>query len=123
MAISIFHVGLPLDHPLVPREDRARIAKRLSDLVVRMTDAGYQYEIIQCSPEEGLENYIQRLRTEPCDGILIGGGVAGDPSLSYFMEQIINTTHELAPRAKIMFFNHDVDPRVTVERWFPPQPR
>jgi hypothetical protein len=121
MPISIFHVGLPLDHPLIPPEDRERIAKRLRDLVARMTDAGYRYEIVHCSPETGLDDYRRLLQTQPCDGILIGGGVAADSGMSYFMEQIIDATHELAPRAKIMFFNHSVDPRITVERWFPPQ--
>lgn len=123
MPISIFHVGLRLDHPKIPVEDRPRLVKRLADLQQRMQTAGYRYEVIQCSPEEGLAEYKHRLQTEPCDGILIGGGVASDPSLSYFMEQIINTTLEVAPAAKIMFFNHNVDPRVTVERWFPPQPK
>jgi hypothetical protein len=38
--------------------------------------------------------------------------------MSYFLEQIIDAAHEVAPQAKIMFFNHSVDVRVTVERWF-----
>jgi hypothetical protein len=38
--------------------------------------------------------------------------------MSYFMEQIIDATHELAPEAKIMFYSHSVDVRVIVERWF-----
>jgi hypothetical protein len=42
----------------------------------------------------------------------------GDPAMSYFMEQIIDATHEAVPRAKIMFYNHSVDVRVTVGRWF-----
>jgi hypothetical protein len=58
------------------------------------------------------------LETQPCDGLLIGGGVAGNESMSYFMEQIIDVTHELAPKAKIMFYNHSVDVRTIVERWF-----
>ena len=49
---------------------------------------------------------------------MIGGGVAGDPAMSYFMEQMINATHEVAPTAKIMFYTHSVDVRAIVERWF-----
>jgi hypothetical protein len=118
LAVSIFHIGLPLDHPLIPVEERAKIAKRLSDLRERMTHAGYQYEIVHASPETGLDGFRHQLKTQPCDGVLIGGGVVGDPALSYFMEQIINTTHEVAPRAKIMFYNHSDDVRTIVERWF-----
>jgi hypothetical protein len=36
----------------------------------------------------------------------------------HFMEQIIDATHELAPKAKIMFYDHSVDVRSVVERWF-----
>lgn len=118
MSVSIFHIGLPLDHPAIPPDERPKIAKRLSDLRERMTRAGYRYEIIHASPEGGLEGFKQQLRTQPCDGVLIGGGVAGDPEMSYFMEQIIDASHEVAPAAKIMFYNHADDVRIIVERWF-----
>ena len=118
MAVSILHIGLPLDHPSIPVEERAKIAKRLSDLRERMTRAGYQYEIAHASPETGLDGFKHQLRTQPCDGVLIGGGVIGNPELSYFLEQIIDITHEVAPKAKIMFFYHSVDVRTVVERWF-----
>jgi hypothetical protein len=119
MPVSIFHIGLPLDHPSIPADDRPRLTKRLADLQQRMRAAGYDYEIVHASPESGLAAFRSRLRTQPCHGVLIGGGVASSPDLTYFMEQIIDATHELAPEAKIMFFSHSVDVRTTVERWFP----
>lgn len=122
MPISIFHIGLPLDHPLIPPAEAPKIRKRLDDLQATMRAAGYHYEILHASPESGLDDFKNQLKTNPPDGVLIGGGVAGDPSLSYFMEQIINTTHEEAPKAKIMFFNHSTHVRTTVERWFKPRP-
>lgn len=118
MAVSIFHIGLPLDHPTIPEDERPRISKRLYDLRVRMQGAGYRYEIIHASPDIGLDNFKDRLRAESCDGVLIGGGVVGDPAMSYFLEQIIDSTHEVVPQAKIMFYNHAVDVLVIVERWF-----
>ena len=87
MAVSIFHIELPLDHPSIPVEERPKIAKRLSDLQERMTRAGYQYEIIHASPDTGLDAFKHQLRTQPCDGVLIGGGVVSDPVMSHFMEQ------------------------------------
>ena len=119
MAVSIFHIGLPLDHPAIPAEERAKVAKRLSDLLQRMRAAGYNYEILHASPETGLEAFRHRLLTQPCDGVLIGGGVSGDPAMSHFIEQIINTAHEAAPRVKIMFYSHSIDVLTVVERWFP----
>jgi hypothetical protein len=118
VSISIFHIGLPLDHSSIPVEDRPELTKRLNSLQETMRAAGYNYEIIHYSPESGLDGFKHRLRTEPCDGVLIGGGVLGSPELTYFMEQIIDATHELAPQAKIMFYNHSVDVRTTVGRWF-----
>ncbi len=122
MAISIFHIGLPLDHPSIPAEERPKLAKRLNDLKERMRRAGYNYEIIHASPETGLHDFKHQLLTQSCDGVLIGGGVAGNEAMSYFLEQIIDVTHEVAPKAKIMFFNHSVDVRSIVERWFGPRP-
>jgi hypothetical protein len=85
-----------------------------------MRDAGYDYNIFHASPEGGLDAFRNQLKTQPCDGVLIGGGVVGNPDLSYFLEQLIDTTHEVAPKAKIIFYSHSVDVRETVERWFPP---
>ncbi len=118
MAVSIFHIGLPLDHPSIPEEERPKITKRLSDLRKRMTRAGYKYEIIHASPETGLDGFKHQLETQPCNGVLIGGGVVGNEAMSYFMEQIIDATHEVVPKARIMFYNHSVDVRAIVERWF-----
>ena len=122
MAISILHIGLPLDHPSIPAEERPKLAKRLNDLKERMRRAGYNYEIIHASPETGLDGFKHQLRIQPCDGVLIGGGVAGNEAMSYFLEQIIDVTHEVAPKVKIMFYNHSVDVRAIVERWFGPGP-
>jgi len=120
MPIFILHVGLPLDHAAIPAEERPKIAKRLTNLQQGMRSAGYNYEIFTISPEGGLEDFKNRLRAQPCDGVLIGGGIASDPAMTYFMEQIVDATHEVVPRAKIMFYNHSADVRTTVERWFPP---
>jgi hypothetical protein len=83
-----------------------------------MTRDGYTYEIIHASPETGLAGFRHQLSTQPCDGVLIGGGVVGNEALSYFLEQIIDVTHGAAPKAKVMFHNHAVEVRVIVERWF-----
>jgi hypothetical protein len=116
VTVSIVHVGLPLDHPSIPLEERAELTKRLSDLQERMRTAGYDYKILHASPECGLDAFKRQLRSRPCDGVMIGGGVVGDPDLKSFMEQIIDTTREAAPRAKIMLHDHAEDVRVTVER-------
>ena len=118
MSVSIFHIGLPMDHPSIPAEERPKVTKRLADLEGRMRRAGYNYQVIYSSPESGLDVFKRHLRSRPCDGVLIGGGVVDDPAMRYFMEQIIDATHEVVPKAKIMLYNHSVDVRAIVERWF-----
>lgn len=108
-----------MDHPSIPVEERPKITRRLTELQQVMRGAGYNYDIVYISPESGLEDFKNQLRTQPCHGVLIGGGIASDPALTYFMEQIVDATHEVVPKAKVMFYNHSVDVRATVERWFP----
>lgn len=115
----IIHIGFPLDHPEIPVDDRPIIAKRLADLTERMRSLGYVYEIHHASPETGLADFAQRLKSAPCHAVLIGGGVAGNPAMSYFMEQIIDVAHTHAPQAKILFYNHIDTPEVIVGRWLP----
>jgi len=119
MGIHIIHIGFPLDHPEIPIDERPKIAKRLADLVDEMHGLGYGYEIQHACPETGLEAFKDRLKSASCHGVLIGGGVAGNPAMSYFMEQIIDTAHTHAPQAKILFYNHIDHPSVIVGRWFP----
>ena len=119
MPISILHVGLPFDYPSIPPEERPKVTKRVTELRQRMRDAGYDYNIFHVSPESGLGDFRNRLKAQPCDGVLIGGGVLGNPELLYFLEQIVDAVHEVTPKARIMFFNHSEDVRETVERWFP----
>jgi hypothetical protein len=118
--VSIVHVGLPLDHPSIPVGDRPELTKRLSDLQERMRRAGYDYKIVHASPERGLEDFKHQLRSQPFDGVLIGGGVVCNPDLKSFMEQIVDAVRDAAPQAKIMFHDHAEDVRETVERSFLP---
>ena len=82
--ISVLHVGLPLALPWLTAEECEKISARLSGIQLSMEAAGYQYAVVHASPVEGLAAFCERLRTEPYDAALIGGGVAGDPSLASF---------------------------------------
>lgn len=120
MPTSILHIGLPLDHPLIPAADRPELTQRLANLRQRMQNAGYTYEFFHASPDTGLEAFKDRLRTQHFNGVMLGGGLLGTPEMSFFMEQIVDAAHEAAPHAKIMFHNHSIDVRDKIERWFPP---
>ena len=61
MPISIFHVGLPLDHPSIPIEDRPELTMRLANLRQGMKADGFNYEFIHCSPEKGLDEFKHRV--------------------------------------------------------------
>jgi hypothetical protein len=86
-----------------------------------MRGAGYDYKIVHASPERGLDDFKDQLKTQPCDGVFIGGGVVGNPDLKSFMDQIVDAVRDAAPQAKIMFHDHAEDVRETVERSFMPK--
>ncbi|MEV5237496.1 hypothetical protein ACPCBF_34465 [Streptomyces pseudogriseolus] len=59
------------------------------------------------------------LTAKDYDIVLIGAGVRLDPELTPLLEVLVNTTHELAPDAKLCF---NVSPTTAVEavqRWWP----
>lgn len=118
MPISILHVGLPLDHASIPAEEAPKIARRLADIQTEMRDAGYKYEIAHVAPDDNLEAFRLKVRTLQCDGVLIGGGVVGNPELRHFREQLTRAAREAAPGVRIMLFDHSVSVKKTVEEAF-----
>ncbi|MEW1860591.1 hypothetical protein OG896_05330 [Streptomyces sp. NBC_00669] len=63
--------------------------------------------------------YRAALAAKDYDLVMIGAGVRLDPALTPLLEVLVNTTHELAPGAKLCF---NVSPFTTVEaveRWWP----
>ena len=116
MAIAIIHIGLPLDHSLIPVDQRAELIQRLAKLRRRMVDAGYAYEIFHASPETGLEAFKAKLKSKRFDGVFLGGGVVGNPELAGFQQQIIEAVHEAAPLATVMLHDHAEDVADTIRR-------
>lgn len=120
--ISVVHIGLPLVSPWVPAGECDRIASRLLGIRHRMEAAGYRYEVIHASPESGLAELRKRLQCDPCDAVLIGGGVAADDKFADFKQQIIDVTTDEAPGTKVLEFDHAVDVQTLLERAFTESP-
>lgn len=116
--ISVLHVGLPLMPPWVAAHECEKIAARLAGIQQRMEAAGYRYVVVHASPEEGLADFRERLRTEPFNAVLIGGGVSADPKLARFKQQIVDVVRDEAPEAKVLDFDHALEVQVMVERAF-----
>jgi molybdopterin biosynthesis enzyme len=120
--ISVVHIGLPLVPPWVPIGECEKIASRLIGIRQRMEAAGYRYEVMHASPESGLAELRKRLQSDPCDAVLIGGGVAADEKLAVFKQQIIDVTRDEAPGAKVLEFDHALDVQTLLERAFANSP-
>jgi hypothetical protein len=116
--ISVLHIGLPLMPPWLTAEEGEEISARLQDIRQKMEAAGYRYTVLHAAPETGLAEFRARLRMEPTDAVLIGGGVVGNPKLGMFKKQIIDITRDEAPVAKVLEFDHAVDVQTLVERAF-----
>lgn len=107
--ISVLHIGLPLVPPWLTKEEGKEIAARLVSIRRQMETAGYLYDVLHASPEGGLTEFRERLRTARIDAVLIGGGVVGDPKLAPFKQQIVDAAREEAPMSKVLEFDHAVD--------------
>jgi hypothetical protein len=116
--ISVLHIGLPLGPPWLTQEDGAKIAVRLAGIRQQMEAAGFRYDVVHASPDTGLTEFRERLRAEQIDAILIGGGVAGDPKLASFKQQIIEAARDEAPKAKVLEFDHTLEVPVLIGRAF-----
>jgi hypothetical protein len=116
--ISVLHLGLPLAPPWLTQEDGGEIAARIRDIRQQMEVAGFQYDVLHASPDTGLTGFRERLQAEPVDAVLIGGGVAGDPTLASFKMQIIDAALGEAPQAQILEFDHALKVPVLVGRAF-----
>ena len=116
--ISVLHIGLPLVPPWLTVEEGRKIQARLMDIRQKMETEGYRYAVLHASPEGGLAEFRERLRIESIDAVLIGGGVAGDPKLAGFKQQIIDAAREEAPEAKVLEFDHATEVPLLVGRAF-----
>jgi len=117
--IFLIHVGLPLDHPSIPKQILEEVSNRLYQMRDRMRAEGYGYELAFASPESGLQAFKSQLEAVSPDGVVIGGGVVGNPQMRIFMEQIIDAIRTSAPRSKILLIGTPDDVPAAVARWFP----
>lgn len=58
-----------------------------------------------------------KLKATTFAGILIGAGIRVPPSTFMLFEKLINTIHEKAPTAKIIFNTNPLDTADSIQRW------
>lgn len=106
MAPSILFTGLPWNHSRVldagaPSVEAVRLGllKAEQDLI----SAGYDVTCSYHAQEDGLQPFIDVLRSKDWDGVIIGMGVRGSVVLNEWFEGLVNAVREFAPRAKLGF--------------------
>jgi len=99
-AIKYRIFGLPLGPPWLTPEDGKKIGARLAGIRQQTGAGGFRYDILHASPNKELTELRQRLRAGSIDALLIGGGVAADPKLASFKQQIIDAARDEAPRQR-----------------------
>jgi hypothetical protein len=60
---------------------------------------------------------VEQLKTKQFDGIMVGAGVRLPPSNFILFEKLINTVHENAPDARIIFNTNPHDTAASIDRW------
>jgi hypothetical protein len=76
---SFIHIGLPLDHPSIPKEIQEKAGPLLNQIRDQMLAEGYDYEFAFASPEIGLRAFKSQLEAHPPDGVVTGGGRGEQP--------------------------------------------
>lgn len=115
---SIILLGLPPNHESIPADKRDAVRKMLATVGEPFEALGLKFEFVGVGP--GDEGVLEKaLSASKPDAVVVGFGVRGNPGLTHFFEQIINSVHELAPSAKILFNTMPDNTLDAVKRWFP----
>lgn len=128
MSLSMLTVGLdpalladaPSSRAAFPEIDAEVVRTGVAASRARLEELGFTVDV--CLHDYGRTAeavYRAALSAKDYDIVVIGAGVRLDPALTPLLEVLVNTTHELAPGAKLCF---NVSPSTTaeaVQRWWP----
>ncbi|MFE7118420.1 hypothetical protein ACFU99_23690 [Streptomyces sp. NPDC057654] len=128
MSPTILIVGLdpamvddsPSSRLAFPDVDAEKVRSGVAAARARLEELGFTVDV--CALDYGRTGdaaYRVALAAKSYDLVMIGAGLRLDPVLTPLLEVVVNTTHELAPGAKICF---NVNPMTTIEavqRWWP----
>ena len=125
---SILTVGLdpelvddaPSSRAAFPDLDAETVQAGVAAGKARLEELGFTVDLCLLDYGDTAETtYRAALTAKEYDLVVIGAGIRLDPVLTPVLEMLVNTTHELAPHARICF---NISPTTTVEavqRWWP----
>jgi hypothetical protein len=128
MSPSMLTVGLdpalvddaPSSRAAFPEIDAEAVRAGVAAGRARLEELGFTVDVCLLDYGRTAEAvYRAALSAKDYDVVVIGAGVRLDPALTPLFEVLVNTTHELAPGAKLCF---NVSPSTTaeaVQRWWP----
>jgi hypothetical protein len=64
-----------------------------------------------------LSDLAEQLKANQFDGIMVGAGVRMPPSNFILFEKLVNTVHDNAPNARIIFNTNPHDTAASIQRW------
>jgi hypothetical protein len=110
----------PSSRAAFPEIDAEAVRAGVAASRVRLVELGFTVDVCLLDYGPTAEAvYRAALAAKDYDIVMIGAGVRLDPALTPLFEVLVNTTHELAPGAKLCF---NVSPSTTaeaVQRWWP----
>ncbi|MCX4724179.1 hypothetical protein OG372_23450 [Streptomyces sp. NBC_01020] len=128
MSPSMLIVGLdpalvddaPSSRAAFPEIDAEAVRAGVAAGRARLKELGFAVDVCPLDYGRTAEAvYRAALSRKDYDIVVIGAGIRLDPALTPLFEVLVDTTHELAPGAKLCF---NVSPSTTVEavqRWWP----
>lgn len=96
--------GLPMEEPWVPKHLHEKLTMGLQATEKKFKDAGLQQSFLFVTPDDDVTGSLgPELAKRKPDVLVIGFGVRGDPKLTSFFEDLVNTAHSTLPECKFAF--------------------
>lgn len=118
---SILYIGLPANTKLMPKEggpDREWLANALEEATTNLKVAGFDADNLWFEPDE-ISKLEDKLKEKNWDAVITGFGVRGQPALTPFFEQVVNTIREYDSNIKLGFNSTPTDTVEAARRLFP----
>ncbi len=102
----------------MPGINAEKVFNGITGSVKALNDIGYDAHVCWIDLGETAINVIKSdLQKIDFDAVLIGAGIRKPDSNFTLFENMINTIHEFAPKAKICFNTNPMDTVQSVQRW------
>ncbi|KAK9792992.1 hypothetical protein WJX73_001615 [Symbiochloris irregularis] len=101
--IKVTITGLPVEEPYVPKHLHEKVNLGLQATEKKFKEAGIEQTFLYAKPDDVAGSIGPELAKSKPDCVVIGFGARGDPKLTPYFEDLVNTAHITLPGCKFAF--------------------